>query len=220
MPQLQARLKEVNGYIDNLLNAIQQGLFNALAKKRLDELEESKQEIETAIYSEQLQKPEITKDHIVFFITKFRKMNLNDKTSRKQLIDSFVNGIYLYDDKIVFSFNYKDGTKELTLDEINEELSSDLECSRPPRRNATFCQPPANMQVAMTLRSVAPFPTNLLLRKIFAGTLNIFGVLCAYFTRTSPPTRIVKAAFAIFANAALQIKICYLSTSSNITSLP
>ena len=57
----------------------------------------------------------------------------------------------------------------------------------PPRRNATFCQPPANMQVAMTLRSVAPFPTNLLLRKIFAGALNIFGVLCAYFTRTSPP---------------------------------
>ena len=132
IPQLQARLKEVNAYIDNLLDAIQQGLFNASAKKRLDELEESKQEIETAIYSEQLQKPEITKDHIAFFITKFRKMNLNDKTSRKQLIDSFVNSIYLYDDKIVFSFNYKDGTKELTFDEINEELSSDLDYSTPP----------------------------------------------------------------------------------------
>ena len=57
----------------------------------------------------------------------------------------------------------------------------------PPRRIATFCQPPANMQVAMTLRSVAPFPTNLLLCKIFAGALKTGGVLCAYFTRTSPP---------------------------------
>ncbi|MBR1676003.1 MAG: recombinase family protein [Clostridia bacterium] len=135
IPQLQAKLKEINGYIDNLLDAIQQGLFNASAKKRLDELEQTKQEIETAIYSEQLQKPEITKDHIVFFITKFRTINLNDLASRKQLIDSFVNSIYLYDDKIVFSFNYKDGTRELTLDELNEELSSDLECSTPPRRS-------------------------------------------------------------------------------------
>jgi len=59
----------------------------------------------------------------------------------------------------------------------------------PPRRNATFCQPPAYLQVAMTLRSVAPFPTNLLLRKIFAGALKTGGVLCAYFTRTSPPNQ-------------------------------
>ena len=60
---------------------------------------------------------------------------------------------------------------------------------RTPRRNATFCQPPAKMQVAMTLRSVAPFPTNLLLRKSFAGALKTCGVLCAYFTRTSPPQK-------------------------------
>lgn len=137
IPQLQAKLKELSGYIDNLLDAIQQGLFNASAKKRLDELEQTKAEIETAIYSEQLQKPEITKAHILFFITKFRKMNVNDLASRKQLIDSFVNSVYLYDDKIVFSFNYKDGTKELTLDELNEELSSDLECLTPPYANNT-----------------------------------------------------------------------------------
>ena len=41
----------------------------------------------------------------------------------------------------------------------------------------------------MTLRSVAPFPTNLLFHKIFAGALKTSGVLCAYFTRTSPPRR-------------------------------
>ena len=74
----------------------------------------------------------------MFFITKFRKISLNDLASRKQLIDSFVNSIYLYDDKIVFSFNYKDGTKELTLDEINEELISDLDYSTPPRQSKAF----------------------------------------------------------------------------------
>ena len=135
IPQLQAKLKEIDGYINNIMDAIQQGLFNVSAKKRLDELEASKQEIETAIFSEQLQKPEITKDHIVYWITKFRGIDVNDLASRKRLIDSFVNSIYLYDDKIVFSFNYKDGTKSLTLEELESELSSDLDGQAPPKES-------------------------------------------------------------------------------------
>ena len=30
------------------------------------------------------------------------------------LIDAFVNAIYLYDDKLVLTFNYKDGTRTIT----------------------------------------------------------------------------------------------------------
>lgn len=132
IPQLQAKLKEVDGYISNILDAIQQGLFNTSAKKRLDELEQTKAEIETAIFSEQLQKPEITKDHIICYIERYRKINVNDLESKKRLIDTFVNSIYLYDDKIVFAFNYKDGTKSISLTELEEELSSDFESATPP----------------------------------------------------------------------------------------
>lgn len=135
IPQLKEKLKEVNGYIDNLLNAIQQGLFNASAKQRLDDLEAEKAEIETAIYTEQLERPEITKEHIVYFITKFRTINVNDSESRKRLIDSFVNVIYLYDNKLVITFNYKDGTKEATFEEIEEELCSDIKGVTPPKKN-------------------------------------------------------------------------------------
>ena len=60
------------------------------------------------------------------------KINVNDLESRKRLIDTFVNSIYLYDDKIVFAFNYKDGTKTVSLAELEEELSSDLERATPP----------------------------------------------------------------------------------------
>lgn len=133
IPELKAKLKEVNGYIDNLLNAIQQGLFNSSAKQRLDELESEKSEIETAIYTEQLERPELTKDHIVYFITKFRDININDTESRKRLIDSFVNVIYLYDDKLIITFNYKDGTKEISFEELEKELCSDIKGLTPPK---------------------------------------------------------------------------------------
>lgn len=135
IPELKAKLKEVNGYIDNLLNAIQQGLFNSSAKQRLDVLESEKSEIETAIYTEQLERPELTKDHIVYFITKFRDININDTESRKRLIDSFVNIIYLYDDKLVITFNYKDGTKEISFEELEKEMCSDIKGLTPPRKD-------------------------------------------------------------------------------------
>ena len=57
---------------------------------------------------------------------------MTDLEQRKRLIDSFVNAIYLYDDRIVLTFNYKDGTKHISLEEVK---SSDLaETGRPYRR--------------------------------------------------------------------------------------
>ena len=32
---------------------------------------------------------------------------------------AFLNAIYLYDDKIIITYNYKDGTKTTTFDDIN-----------------------------------------------------------------------------------------------------
>ena len=54
------------------------------------------------------------------------------------LIDAFVNAIYLYDDKLVLSFNYKDGTRTITLDDVKEAVKnntgSDLDCLGAPFR--------------------------------------------------------------------------------------
>lgn len=50
------------------------------------------------------------------------------------MIDSFVNAVYVYDDKIILTFNYQDGTETITLDDIN---GSDLEASAPPEKKDT-----------------------------------------------------------------------------------
>ena len=46
------------------------------------------------------------------------------------LIDTFINAVYLYDDKVVITFNYKDGTKTVTFDQIK---GSDLDCPGAPQ---------------------------------------------------------------------------------------
>lgn len=46
---------------------------------------------------------------------------------RRRLIDSFINAIFLYDDRMVLIFNYKDGTRTISFDELRSSpLGSDL----------------------------------------------------------------------------------------------
>lgn len=109
-------------------------MFNESAKKRLDELETEKNEIELAILTEQLARPILTKENVLFFIKQFRTLNVNDIESRKRLVNCFVNIIYLYDDKILITFNYKEGTKEATFDEISVEFGSDISAPSLPTK--------------------------------------------------------------------------------------
>ena len=55
------------------------------------------------------------------------------------LIDTFINAIFLYDDKMVITFNYKEGTKTITFAELQEAISnkngSDLDCLAAPPKN-------------------------------------------------------------------------------------
>lgn len=60
---------------------------------------------------------------------------------RRQLIDSFVNAIYLYDDKIVLTYNMQDSTETIPLEDIARllegmESGSDLVQQGEPMRKS------------------------------------------------------------------------------------
>ena len=71
-------------------------------------------------------------------MTRFRKLDPNVKSHRETLINTFVNAVYLYDEKVLIAFNYKDGTKTISFNEIaakdaSEGNGSDLGCFAPPK---------------------------------------------------------------------------------------
>ncbi len=133
LPALRRQLAETERGIENMLNAIQQGILNSSTKKRLDALEEAKAELEVKILQEEMQKPMLTKEQILFWLHKFRGIDITLLEHRQRLIDVFVNAIYLYDDKVVFMFNYKDGAKTVSLKDIK---GSDIIADRVPRQTA------------------------------------------------------------------------------------
>ena len=118
-----------------MLNAIQAGIITESTKQRLADLEQSKSDLEERITENRIQHPALTREQITFFLDQFKATDINDEEQRQRLIDSFVNAVYVYEDKIILIFNYKDGTKTITLNDVN---SSDLITSGPPKQIRTF----------------------------------------------------------------------------------
>lgn len=124
LPLLKQRLAESAKGIENMLNAIQQGIFTQSTKQRLDELEETKSRLEVEIIQEEMQKPFLSREQVLFWLHRFRTLDVTNPDHRQRLVDSFINSIYLYDDRIVLMFNYKEGSKTLDLKEIESSSLS------------------------------------------------------------------------------------------------
>ena len=118
LPALRRQLADTEKAINNLLNAIQAGAFNASVKRRLDEMEETKEKLELSIVKEEMKRPQFTREQIQFYILQFRKVDINTLEGRRRLIDSFVNSVVVYDDSILVTFNYKEGAERITFDQI------------------------------------------------------------------------------------------------------
>ena len=136
LPLYEQQLQEAQRGIDNLLNAIQQGILTKSTKTRLEELEATKEDLEIKIANEKIAKPRISPEFVTFWLHKFRKLDVRQQSHRKMLIDAFVNAIYLYDDKMVITFNYKNGTRTIALDDVKKAVKkntgSDLDCFAAP----------------------------------------------------------------------------------------
>ena len=138
LPLLEKQMREVENGIENMLNAIQAGVLTNSTKARLEKLEAQQKELEVRIAEEKIARPRLSENQVRFWLTRFRKLDPNVKSHRETLINTFVNAVYLYDEKVLITFNYKDGTKTITFDEIAakdapEGNGSDLGCFAPPR---------------------------------------------------------------------------------------
>ena len=137
LPMLKKQLAETERGIENMLNAIQQGILNQSTKKRLDDLEEAKSDIEVKILQEEINKPLLSRDQILFWLHKFRGIDASKPDQKQLLIDTFINSIYFYNDKLVITFNSKEDAKTLTLTEIEETFRSDLTARGSPPKTYT-----------------------------------------------------------------------------------
>ena len=127
------QLKETEVGITNMLNAIQMGILTSSTKERLEALEDQRKELQARIAEERLAKPKMKEEFVRFWLLRFRKLDMTQPEQRQALVDTFINAIYLYDDKVLITFNYKEGTETVAFGEaVKAEKSSDMSARGAP----------------------------------------------------------------------------------------
>lgn len=125
---LRQALKDVEKSLSNLIKALEAGIFSEETKQRMDELTAQKAELQGALDAAKLRKDlGLKKEHILYFLHRFKGMDYSSKACQEQLIKTFINSVFVYDDKVVLTFNYSSDDRTITLHEIDAGLQQGLQ---------------------------------------------------------------------------------------------
>lgn len=109
---LKNQLTDTNRSLNNLMNAIEAGIFSATTKSRLAELEAQKRDLSRLISAAEAEAEEaLTREEIIATLELFQNGDVNNKDYQEALIDTFLVAAYVYDDRVKFIFNLA-GTKK------------------------------------------------------------------------------------------------------------
>lgn len=115
---LRRQLEQTETAIQNLVRAIEAGIFNGATKKRMDELEQQRQDLKSSIADREIVNGfHLEKKHIAFFLYNLRNLDFEKMESQKRLIDTFVNSVFVFEDgtiKLVFNFSGENNTVTLS----------------------------------------------------------------------------------------------------------
>lgn len=118
---LVAEQKENQKALDNLVKAIEKGIFSESTQQRLAVLEAQKKALTEAIETEKL-KARMTEDEhsIKAYFQKFANANLKDPEIREMLLDYFIDKIYVYDDHLEITGWYSEDRRRVEWTEFKD----------------------------------------------------------------------------------------------------
>lgn len=104
---LKLQLASINKSLSNIMKAIEEGIITSTTKQRLNELEEQKAKLEFELTELEIIQPLLSKSQIVYMLTRFKVDEDTALTEeyRKDLIECFVNSVYVYNDKLIVTYN-------------------------------------------------------------------------------------------------------------------
>ena len=96
---LEAQLKDTERALGNIMAAIEQGIFTATTRDRLQELEEQKGQLKQQLETARCSADDIlTENEIAAVLRHYAGGNVEDKAYQETLIDAFLIRAYVYPD--------------------------------------------------------------------------------------------------------------------------
>lgn len=125
---LESRLRECSSAIGNILRAIEAGIFTETTGARLRELEDQRAQLQADIARESIRPAPMTQAEIAYCLERFRGGDVEDPDYAVQIIETFVDKVLVYDDKIVITYNFSGDGRTLEAAVI-DRAASEAECS-------------------------------------------------------------------------------------------
>lgn len=120
IPALKQQLSDVEEKIEQILVAIESGIILKTTKSRLEKLEQEQDRLTLELSEAELKSPVLTEEQILYGLRKYRGLNFDTPQGRRALIDGFLHKVFLYDGYAVVTCNYKDGSEEISLEDIEK----------------------------------------------------------------------------------------------------
>ena len=134
---LESQLADVNKALDNLMKAMEAGLYNDVAIKRMNELADTKKDLEQAIAAEENALETYSVENLRTFLYGFRDRDLSDPENIRDTIETFVQAVIVFDgDDYRIRFNYgieKDAHLRKCIDVTSGENGSCVVNQAPPK---------------------------------------------------------------------------------------
>ena len=103
---LQEELGAVNKEIENFLKAIGAGVFNEFTQARMEELRDTRKDLEEAIRLEEAATRLPSPEDVGGWLYSIRAGDWTDRQFLKEVIRIFVRAVYVFDDKVTIHYNY------------------------------------------------------------------------------------------------------------------
>jgi site-specific DNA recombinase len=122
---LRRELADAEKRLENLMTAIESGIITTTTKARLVELEERCATLKQGIAEAEIRPPKFSREQLEFIFEKYQNRDMDDLSFIRDVIDTFVHAVYVYDNKLLITFNYSgDNTVEIPLSEIEKSVDS------------------------------------------------------------------------------------------------
>lgn len=127
---LEKELAETEKGIDNLMRAIEMGIITDTTKARMIDLEAKKKDLTARIRIENKLLLKLDPDRLRFYVEEFRDKHIDDKDYHKELINTFIKAVYVYDDHLKIVLNRGPGDEvEIPFEDISAFGAEDEDAS-------------------------------------------------------------------------------------------
>lgn len=124
LKSLEAEKKETETALNNIIRAIEKGIFTASTQQRLLELEKRKDSLSETIEREKLKRESTADTHsIAKYFSIYKNADFDNPEIRNAVLEYFVDKIYLFDDRIVVNCWWDDLHEDVDFEEIKDGIS-------------------------------------------------------------------------------------------------